>query len=165
MFKSKIILAAVALAAIAFGSIAIKVSADAKEITALTSQVKDLKEEVANKQAESDFLASELELSEFTLGRVLKERESIAAIHAANDKEQERLRTELALANAEVAKLKVSSDEHTKDWANTVMPVAAVRLLKYANAGSNYPDSDSDQNSSPGTTKGVVAKLPTDYRF
>lgn len=165
MFKSKIILAAVAVAAIAFGSIAIKVNSDANEIATLTSQVETLKEKVVNKQVESDFLASELELSEFTLGRVLKERESIAAIHAANDKEQDRLRTELALANAEVAELKVSSDEHTKDWANTVMPAAAVRLLKYTDTGSNNPDGDSDKDSSPGAATGMVAKLSTDYQF
>lgn len=165
MFKSKIILAAVAVAAIAFGSIAIKVNSDANEIATLTSTVKDLKEEVINKQAESDFLASELELSEFTLVRVLKERESIAAIHAVNDKEQDRLRTELANANDEVAKLKVSSNEQTKDWANTVMPVAAVRLLKYANAGSDNPDGNSNQTSLPGAATGMVAKLSTDYQF
>lgn len=165
MLKTKMILAAVAAIGLAFGAVALSAKNAADDVELLTVMVDQLKAEQAVKQEEVNALATELELADFTLSRILAERESIAAIHAANDKEQDRLRTELAQARSEVAQLKVSSDEHTKDWANTVMPAAAVRLLKYADTGSNNPDGDSNKDSSPGTTKDLVAKLPTNYRF
>jgi cell division protein FtsB len=161
MFKSKMMLAALAVTALAFGGMAIAAKIAADDVKVLTAQVEQLKAEHAVKQAEVNTLAAAVELSDYTLARVLAERESITAIRAKADAEQARLRTELTKANAQVAQLRVSTNEHVKDWANTVVPTDAVRLLKYAAARSYHPDSDSNQASIPITTGRLVTQLPT----
>lgn len=165
MFKSKMMLAAIVCIALAFGGVALAAKSAADDVKVLTAQVEQLKAEKAVTQAEVNTLAAEVELADFTLGRVLAERESITAIRAKADAEQARLRTELDQANAEVAQLRLSNDERTKSWANTVMPVAAVRLLKYAEPRSNNPDGDGYQGGLPDTTARMVAQLPADYSF
>jgi chromosome segregation ATPase len=133
-------------------------------VTVLADEVKQLTADKEVKQAEVNALASELELADFTLNRLLAERESIAAIRAQADAEAERLRTELVDAKNQVAQLRASQDEHVKDWANTDMPVAAVRLLKYATQGGNQ-NSDGNQSGAPDTTNRILAKLSADYSF
>jgi chromosome segregation ATPase len=133
-------------------------------VTTLTEEVKQLTSDKEVKQAEVNALASDLELADFTLSRLLAERESIAAIRAQSDAEAERLRNELADARGQVAQLRASQDEHVKDWANTDMPVAAVRLLKYADKGGNQ-NPDSNQSGSPNTTGRILAQLSADYSF
>lgn len=133
-------------------------------VTTLTEEVKQLTADKEVKQAEVNTLASELELSDFTLKRLLAERQSIAAIRAQADAESDRLRNELADARGQVAKLRASQDEHVKNWANTSVPVSAVRLLKYASQGGNQ-NGDSNQNGLPDTTSRMVAQLPADYSF
>ena len=165
MFKSKIILAAVAMAAIAFGAVAIKVNADAKEIEALTSQVKSLKDEVAIKKSEVAQLADAIEVTAFVNQQLLDERKSIEAISLKYEQEQTRLRTALAQAKSDVDKLKVSEDEYVKSWANAVYPDSAVRLLKYARTGSNHQDSNGDQNGKTDTSFTVASVQHTNRSF
>lgn len=151
--------AALALTAAGFAVV------DAKQNLQLAkTQVEQLTMAKAEKQAEVNTLASELDLADLTLSRLLAERESIAAIRAQADAEAERLRIELAAAESEVALLRVSQDEHIKDWANTDMPIAAVRLLKYATNSGN-PNGDSNQGGLPNATGRLFAQLPSDYSF
>ena len=133
-------------------------------VNTLTTQVNELHADKAEKQAEVNTLAAELELADYTLSRVLAERESIAAIRAQADAEAERLRTELVDAKNQVAQLRASQDEHVKDWANTAVPADAVRLLKYATKSGN-PDSDSNQSGLQNTSGRLVAQLPAEYQF
>lgn len=151
--------AALALTAAGFAVV------DAKQNLQLAkTQVEQLTIAKAEKQAEVNTLAAELDLSEFTLGRVLAERESIAAIRARADAEAERLRIELADAEHQVAQLRVSHDEDVKEWANTAVPADALRLLKYA-AQSGNTDSDGNQSGLQNTSGGLVAQLSADYAF
>ncbi|MBU2113704.1 MAG: hypothetical protein KKE94_08005 [Gammaproteobacteria bacterium] len=161
-FKFQLFIAAAFMAVFAFMGAELY-SANAS-VKSLTTEVNTLHAYKAEKQAEVNTLAAELELADYTLSRVLAERESIAAIRAQADAEAERLRTELVDAKNQVAQLRASQDGHVKDWANTDMPVAAVRLLKYATAGGNQ-NGYGDQDSLSNTTARVVAQLPADYQF
>lgn len=114
--------------------------------------------------AEAARLANDLDVADFTLSRVLAERESIAAIRAQADAEAERLRNELADAEQQVVQLRVSHDEYVKKYANATMPANAVRLLKYADAG-NSQDSYSDEGSLQVATSGSVALLHPNHAF
>lgn len=133
-------------------------------VKTLTTEVNTLTADKAEKQAEVNALAAELDLADLTLSRLLAERESIAAIRAQADAEAERLRIELAAAESEVALLRVSQDEHIKDWANTDMPIAAVRLLKYADQSRNT-DSNSNQSGLQNTTRRLLAQSATNHDF
>lgn len=161
-FKFQLFIAAAVMAVFAFMG-ADLYSANAS-VKTLTTEVNQLHADKAEKQAEVNTLAAELDLADFTLSRLLAERESIAAIRAQADAEAERLRIELADTEHQLAQLRVSQDEDVKDWANTDMPIAALRLLKYATKSGN-PNGDSNQNSLPNTSGRLVAQLPADYSF
>ena len=161
-FKFQLYIAAAFLAVFAFMGAELY-SANAS-VESLTTKVDQLTADKAEKQAEVNTLAAELDLADFTLTRVLAERESIAAIRAQADAEAERLRIELADAEHQVAQLRVSHDEDVKDWANTDMPIAAVRLLKYATKSGN-PNGDSNQSGLSDAASGILAQLPANYRF
>lgn len=155
----------IAIAALAiFAFMGAEIYSANASVKTLTTEVNQLHADKAEKQAEVNTLAAELDLADFTLSRVLAERESIAAIRAQADAEAERLRIELADAENEVAKLRVSQDEDVKDWANTVVPTDAVRLLKYANQSGNQ-NSNGNENSLPDTAVRLVAQLSADYSF
>lgn len=156
----------IAIAALAvFAFMGAEIYSANASVKTLTTEVNTLTAEKATKQAEVKRLADELDLADYTLTRVMAERESIAAIRAQADAEAERLRTELIDAKNQVAQLRASQDEHVKDWANADMPVAAVRLLKYATAGSNNQNGDSNQSSLSDAASGILAQLPANYRF
>jgi chromosome segregation ATPase len=161
-FKFQLFIAAAFMAVFAF--IGAELYSANASINTLTTEVNQLHADKAEKQAEVNMLAAELDLSEFTLGRVLAERESIAAIRAQADAEAERLRIDLADAEHQVAQLRVSHDEHVKEWANAAVPADAVRLLKYATQGGNQ-NGDGNQGGLSNTTSRLVAQLSADYSF
>lgn len=161
-FKFQLYIAAAVLAVFAFMGVELY-SANAS-INTLTTEVNQLHADKAEKQSEVNTLAAELDLADFTLNRVLAERESIAAIRAQADAEAERLRIELADAESEVALLRVSLNEHVKEWANTTQPGDAVRLLKWATQGGDQ-NGDGNQGSLPNAASRLVAQLPSDYSF
>jgi chromosome segregation ATPase len=165
MFRSKLFLVAIAAVLLAFGGLALSAKNAHDDVELLTLQVEQLKAERATKQAEVDTLANAVELVSFSNQQLLAERKSIEAIRAQADAEKARLRAELNSANAQVAKLRVSTDEHVKNWANTVMPADAVRLLKYATARGDNQNSNGNQSGIPDTTSRILAQLPTGYRF
>jgi chromosome segregation ATPase len=155
----------IAIAALAvFAFMGAEIYSANASVKTLTTEVNTLTAEKATKQAEVKRLADELDLADFTLSRLLAERESIAAIRARADAEAERLRIELADAENQVAQLRVSHDEDVKEWANTVVPANAVRLLKYADKSGN-PDSDGNKSGLQSTTRRLLAQSATNNAF
>ncbi|WP_254795389.1 hypothetical protein [Arsukibacterium indicum] len=164
MFKSKILMAIGAALMVAFSVMAVQLydaNTDKKE---LTTQVTNLHAIVATKQAEVTTLADAVEVANTTNKQLLAEREVVAAVRAQAKANEARLRTELKELNAKVDELRVSSNDHVKEWANTVVPTDALRLLKYAAQGGDA-DSNSNRSTDADAAAGLTAKLSTRHHF
>ena len=130
----------------------------------LTNQVDSLTSKLDAKQLEVNTLVSAVDQTAFVNRQLLAERQSIINIRAVADAEKARLRTELASANAAVAELRKSEDEHVKNWANTPVPGDAVRLLKYATQGGST-DSDGGESDLPDATGRVASAIYPNHSF
>ncbi|MBV2128170.1 hypothetical protein [Arsukibacterium indicum] len=164
MFKSKILLAIGAALMVAFSVMAVQLHSAKTDTELLTAQVTGLHAVVATKQAEVTSLAGAVETANATTKQLLAERELVAAVRAKAAENEARLRTELHQLNAKVDELRVSSNDHVKEWANTLVPADAVRLLKYATQSRN-PDGDGNRSGLPEPTGRLTAQLSANHRF
>lgn len=117
-------------------------------VKSLTADVKLLSAEKATVQAEVNRLSDELELADDALSIALAERKTVTELHKQQLEKQKQLSDELQLAKNQVNTLRQSHDEYIKNWANAPVPVAAVRLLKWAEPiAGDYPDGSTESAS------------------
>ncbi|WNO60434.1 hypothetical protein [Rheinheimera sp. MMS21-TC3] len=161
---SKLHFIVIACIAAAFVFMGLQLIGAAKHTKALMMQVNQLSAQLAVTQADAASLESALTQSANDKQKLLDERISIERIREKSAAEQERLRNELASVNFKVQQLRVSTNEHVKDWANTVVPGDAIRLLKYAAASDNaHSNSNKARLSNP--TSRTTSQLLTNNHF
>lgn len=140
MFKTKLIVTAIVMAILAFAYTGYS-AWDAKTDLALAqAENQALKAQLSERQAEVDSLAASVKRADDFLSQLRHERTLLESLHQQHLAERAKLQAELATAKAAVNNLRQSHDQFVKAWADTVMPGAAVRLLKYAEYTGNYPD-------------------------
>lgn len=162
MITSKIQFIVIACIAALFVFMGLQLIAASNNSKALTKQVNGLSAQLAVTQADAASLESALTQSANDKQKLLDERISIERIRARSAAEQERLRNELASINYQVQQLRVSTNEHVKDWANTAMPGDAIRLLKYAAASDNAHSTGNEAcllNATSRTTSQLSAEI------
>ena len=140
MFKTKFIVIAIVMAILAFAYTGYS-ALDAKtDLELAQAQVENLEAQLSERQLEVDSLAASVKRADVFLTQLRHERELLETLHQQQLAEREKLQAELATAKAAVNNLRQSHDQFVKAWADTHMPGAAVRLLKYAQHPGNYPN-------------------------
>ena len=124
-----------ALATACFEVISVK-----NDLAAAQAGVESLQAQLSERQAEVDTLAASVKRADDFLSQLKHERTLLESLHQQQLAERAKLQAELATAKAAVNNLRQSHDQFVKAWADTHMPGAAVRLLKYAEYTGNYPD-------------------------
>ena len=94
---------------------------------------------------QTEFLAQSVELTEKQNQKLIRERESLSRINKAYQDEVSQLTNSLNTSQSEIDKLRESSDEDTKQWANDSVPCDAIRLLKYARTSECDKDGGTDK--------------------
>lgn len=165
MFKTKLIVTAIVMALLAFAFTGYS-AWDAKTDLALAqAQNQALKAQLSERQAEVDSLAASLKRADDFLSQLKHERTLLESLHQQQLAERAKLQAELATAKAAVNNLRQSHDQFVKAWADTVMPGAAVRLLKYAEYTGNYPDGGATSAGVSDTAGKFAGRLSTGQFF
>ncbi|WP_217874290.1 hypothetical protein [Pseudoalteromonas shioyasakiensis] len=102
------------------------------DLTEANKTIKSKSLEIDNLTIQTEFLAQSVELTEKQNQKLIRERESLSRINQAYQDEVSQLTNSLNNSQSEIDKLRESSDEATKQWANDSVPCDAIRLLKYA---------------------------------
>ncbi len=102
------------------------------DLTEANKTIKSKSLEIDNLTMQTEFLAQSVELTEKQNQKLIRERESLSRINQAYQDEVSQLTNSLNTSQSEIDKLRESSDEATKQWANDSVPCDAIRLLKYA---------------------------------
>jgi septal ring factor EnvC (AmiA/AmiB activator) len=140
MFKTKLFIAAIAMAIICIGYTGHTASVAKSQLVLAQAQVEKLEAQLSERQAEVDNLAVSVKRADEFLTQLRQERALLDKLHSEQLSERAKLQAELANAKAAVNNLRQSHDQFVKAWADTRMPNDAVRLLKYAQHPGNYPN-------------------------
>lgn len=115
------------------------------DLTEANKTIKTKSLEIDNLTMQTEFLAQSVELTEKQNQKLIRERESISRINQAYQDEVSQLTNSLNTSQSEIDKLRESSDEATKQWANDSVPCDAIRLLKYARTSECDKDGGTDE--------------------
>ena len=115
------------------------------DLTEANKTIKSKSLEIDNLTMQTEFLAQSVELTEKQNQKLIRERESLSRINQAYQDEVSQLTNSLHTSQSEIDKLRESSDEATKQWANDSVPCDAIRLLKYARASECDKDGGTDE--------------------
>lgn len=115
------------------------------DLTEANKAIKTKSLEIDNLTMQTEFLAQSVELTEKQNQKLIRERESLSRINQAYQDEVSQLTNSLNTSQSEIDKLRESSDEATKQWANDSVPCDAIRLLKYARTSECDKDGGTDQ--------------------
>lgn len=103
----------------------------------LQTELNQLQAALASKQLESDGLAAELMLSEQMLQSMLFDRQTYERLLKNYESKIAHLRHDSEQLSQHIAKLRVSTNEETRNWSNTAVPADAQRLLQQALRSAN----------------------------
>lgn len=115
------------------------------DLTEANKTIKSKSLEIDNLTMQTEFLAQSVELTEKQNQKLIRERESLSRINQAYQDEVSQLTNSLNTSQSEIDKLRESSDEATKQWANDSVPCDAIRLLKYARTSECDKDGGTDE--------------------
>ena len=115
------------------------------DLTEANKTIKSKSLEIDNLTMQTEFLAQSVELTEKQNQKLIRERESLSRINQAYQDEVSQLTNSLHTSQSEIDKLRESSDEATKQWANDSVPCDAIRLLKYARTSECDKDGGTDE--------------------
>jgi|GEM_PF-869896 len=115
------------------------------DLTEANKTIKSKSLEIDNLTMQTEFLAQSVELTEKQNQKLIRERESLSRINQAYQDEVSELTNSLHTSQSEIDKLRESSDEATKQWANDSVPCNAIRLLKYARTSECDKDGGTDE--------------------
>lgn len=115
------------------------------DLTEANKTIKTKSLEIDNLTMQTEFLAQSVELTEKQNQKLIRERESLSRINQAYQDEVSQLTNSLNTSQSEIDKLRESSDEATKQWANDSVPCDAIRLLKYARTSECDKDGGTDE--------------------
>lgn len=115
------------------------------DLTEANKTIKTKSLEIDNLTIQTEFLAQSVELTEKQNQKLIRERESLSRINQAYQDEVSQLTNSLNTSQSEIDKLRESSDEATKQWANDSVPCDAIRLLKYARTSECDKDGGTDE--------------------
>ncbi len=115
------------------------------DLTEADKTIKTKSLEIDNLTMQTEFLAQSVELTEKQNQKLIRERESLSRINQAYQDEVSQLTNSLNTSQSEIDKLRESSDEATKQWANDSVPCDAIRLLKYARTSECDKDGGTDE--------------------
>jgi chromosome segregation ATPase len=115
------------------------------DLTEANKTIKSKSLEIDNLAIQTEFLAQSVELTEKQNQKLIRERESLSRINQAYQDEVSQLTNSLNTSQSEIDKLRESSDEATKQWANDSVPCDAIRLLKYARTSECDKDGGTDE--------------------
>ncbi|RAK01616.1 hypothetical protein [Aliidiomarina maris] len=110
----------------------------------LNARIDVLHAQIAQREAESERLARDIESVEAINDELLSERARLAAIESRYQMRTEQLIHELSAAQQAVNELRQSNHEEVKSWANTRVPAGALRLLGHAGAAGSYSNGEND---------------------
>lgn len=165
MFKTKLIVTAIVMALLAFAFTGYS-AWDAKTDLALAqAQNQVLKAQLSERQTEVDNLTVSVKRADDFLTLLKQERALNDRLHRDQLAERAKLQAELEIAKAAVNNLRQSHDQFVKAWADTDMPGAAVRLLKYAEYTGNYPDGGAASTGISDTAGKFAVRLPAGQFF
>lgn len=149
-----------ALATAGFEVISVK-----NDLAVAQAGVESLQAQLSERQAEVDNLAVSVKRADDFLSQLKHERTLLESLHQQQLADQAKLQAELTTAKAAVNNLRQSHDQFIKAWADTHMPGAAVRLLKYAEYTGNYPDGGSASAGVSDTAGKFAGRLSTNQFF
>ena len=115
------------------------------DLTEAEKTIKSKSLEIDNLTMQTEFLAQSVELTEKQNQKLIRERESLSRINQAYQDEVSQLTNSLNTSQSEIDKLRESSDEAAKQWANDSVPCDAIRLLKYARTSECDKDGGTDK--------------------
>jgi len=115
------------------------------DLTEANKTIKSKSLKIDNLTMQTEFLAQSVELTEKQNQKLIRERESLSRINQAYQDEVSQLTNSLHTSQSEIDKLRESSDEATKQWANDSVPCDAIRLLKYARTSECDKDGGTDE--------------------
>lgn len=145
-----------ALATAGFEVISVK-----NDLALAKAGVETLQAQLSERHAEVENLTVSVRRADDFLTQLRHERTLIDKLHSDQLAERAKLQEELAIAKAAVNNLRQSHDQFVKAWADTVMPGAAVRLLKYAKYPGNYPDGGAASTGVSDTARKFTGRLST----
>lgn len=136
------------------------------QIVIIESELKEANKKITTKSLEIDnltmqaeFLTQSVKLTEKQNAKLISERNTLSRLNNAYQLEVSSLTSSLHKTQTEINKLRESSDEAIKTWANDSVPCDAVRLLKYARASECDKDGGTDRVRVPSTTGRISIKL------
>lgn len=136
------------------------------QIVIIESELKEANKKITTKSLEIDnltmqaeFLTQSVKLTEKQNAKLISERNTLSRLNNAYQLEVSSLTSRLHKTQTEINKLRESSDEAIKTWANDSVPCDAVRLLKYARASECDKDGGTDRVRVPSTTGRISIKL------
>ena len=122
------------------------------QIVIIESELKEANKKITTKSLEIDnltmqaeFLTQSVKLTEKQNAKLISERNTLSRLNNAYELEVSSLTSSLHKTQTETNKLRESSDEAIKTWANDSVPCDAVRLLKYARASECDKDGGTDK--------------------
>lgn len=136
------------------------------QIVIIESELKEANKKITTKSLEIDnltmqaeFLTQSVKLTEKQNAKLISERNTLSRLNNAYQLEVSSLTSSLHKTQTEINKLRESSDEAIKTWANDSVPCDAVRLLKYARASECDKDGGTDRVRVPSTAGRISIKL------
>jgi len=165
MFKTKLIVTAIVMAVLAFAFTGYSAWDAKTDLELAQAQVEKLEAQLSERQLEVDSLAASVKRADDFLTQLRHERTLLESLHQQQLAEREKLQAELDTAKAAVNNLRQSHDQYVKAWADTHMPGAAVRLLKYAEYTGNYPDGGATSAGVSDTAGKFAGRLSTNQFF
>ena len=108
---------------------------------------------------QAEHLTQSVKLSEEQNTKLMRERESLSRINQNYQIKVGELASNLSEAQSNIEKLRESSNEAVNKWANDSVPCDAVRLLKYARAGSCDQHGSSNAVQVPNSAGRISIKL------
>lgn len=102
-------------------------------------------------------LAKSVALSEISNAKLVKERNSLAAINTRHSERLLFLNEQIYVAQQNIEKLRGSNDSTTKNWANHCVPDRAIGLLKYAEPQSCNRNDSTNTVQVPSTASDVLS--------
>lgn len=136
------------------------------QIVIIESELKEANKKITTKSLEIDnltmqaeFLTQSVKLTEKQNAKLISERNTLSRLNNAYQLEVSSLTSSLHKTQTEINKLRESSDEAIKTWANDSVPCDAVRLLKYARASECDKDGGADRVRVPSAAGRISIKL------
>ena len=122
------------------------------QIVIIESELKEANKKITTKSLEIDnltmqaeFLTQSVKLTEKQNAKLISERNTLSRLNNAYQLEVSSLTSSLHKTQTEINKLRESSDEAIKTWANDSVPCDAIRLLKYARTSECDKDGGTDE--------------------